>query len=332
MSASEDPSAHTAPSSAWSSLVRRSIAIWETTALLPPQAMAKGLLQKYTDIEEFLRETPKLLMYWFFQRRKSFMEQKTMTKWNRDNLDDYILLPATPGSVSRAECFFVSHYWHSAEDPDPGGKYLRLMQHDLRQKSWSFVWVDWTCVPQHPRSPEEEAYFTRVLQTMSGIIRNSGFMYYYPPFQPRLWILYEVAENFLTSVKHPEETPDLKPFAEHVREMVRAGVRPTLERHGYRCTYEGDKDFLVSWLELLVLLNKLSIDIVDLRLLVDYLTWGPGVKSLIQVTSSGQPVHVRRFEGGVEYARERHSFTSFPEWVNGKFLTKNQSDKGGAKQ
>ncbi|KAK7923477.1 hypothetical protein PG985_007548 [Apiospora marii] len=322
----------TSASSAWNSLVRRSLAAWETTAMSPPSEIVKGLLQDYTDMDGFFRATPNSVMYWFFQRRDSFMTQKTMTKWSRENLDDYILLPATPGSVTRAECFFVSHYWHSAKDPDPGGKYLRLMQHDLQQTPWSYIWVDWTCVPQHPRSPEEEAYFTRVLQTMSGIIRNSGFMYYYPPFQPRLWILYEVAENFLTSVRHPEETPDLKPFAEHVREMVRVGVRPTLERHGYRCTYENDRDFLISWLEVLVLLNNLPIDVIDRRRLLDHLTWGPGATSIISNTVSGQLVQLRRVEGVIEYAGECHTFTPFPEWVDGEFLSRDQSGKGGAKQ
>ncbi|KAK8087855.1 hypothetical protein PG997_002816 [Apiospora hydei] len=255
--------------------------------------MVREALESYTDMDEFFRATPMGVMYWFFQRREPFLAQKTMTKWSRDRIDDYVLLPATPGFVTRTECFFVSHFWHSAQDPDPGGKYLQLMQHDLAQQSWSFIWVDWSCVPQHPRSPAEEAYFTR----------------------PRLWILYEVAEQALTSVGDLPETPDYKPFIEHVREMEQAGVRPTLERHGYRCTYDGDRDFLVSWLELLVLLRRLSIYVDDIRRMLDYQTWSPTLITILHQTWNGQLVQIRRFEGVVEYAGERHTFTPFPEWV-----------------
>lgn len=155
-----------------------------------------------------------------------------MQKWSRDRLDDYVLLPATNGFVSRTDCFFVSHFWHTKDDPDPGGKYLRLLQDELRPDTWSYIWLDWTCVPQHPRSQNEEAYFLRTLQTMSGIIRNSGFVWYYPPFEARLWILYEVAEYTLTCDEgfQTTETEDIRGFADHVKEMLQVGVRPTLDK------------------------------------------------------------------------------------------------------
>ncbi|KAK8875015.1 hypothetical protein PGQ11_005529 [Apiospora arundinis] len=325
MRASEAASAKDAPSLAWSSLVRRSIAAWKQPAG-PTYPRVEEVLQKYSDMDEFLRETPTSVMYWFFQRRESFLTQKRMPKWGRDHLDDYILLPAAEGYVTRDECFFVSHFWHSSDHPDPDGKYLHLQQQCLRQQPWSYVWVDWTCLPQHPRSPEEEAYFTRALQTMSAIIRNSGFSYFYPPFEPRLWILYEVAEYTLTAVDRLPETPDLKTFAEHVREMVWVGVRPTLERHGYRCTYDSDRDFLISWLELLVLLSKLLIDVSDIRRLLDLQTWSPTLISIWHSTVSGL-VSIYRFEGVVDFAGERYNFTPFPHWVNGRFVPKELSNR-----
>ena len=54
-------------------------------------------------------------------------------------------------------------------------------------------------MPQTPRLLPEEAYFNRCLRTMSGIIHNCGFIYFYPPFEPRLWIMYEITEYVLTS-------------------------------------------------------------------------------------------------------------------------------------
>ncbi|KAB5581277.1 hypothetical protein GE09DRAFT_466330 [Coniochaeta sp. 2T2.1] len=187
-------------------------------------------------------------MFWFFQRRMSFLSQKTMQKRSRDRLDDYVLLPATYGFVTRTLCFFVSHFWHTKDDPDPNGKYLRLLRDNLRPQTWLYIWLDWTCAPQHPRTPVEQAYFLRTLQSVSGIIRNSGFVWYYPPFEPRLWIFYEVAEYTLTCDGGLESinTADMRTFTDHAKEMLQIGVRPMLAEHGYRCTYEHDMKFLTS--------------------------------------------------------------------------------------
>ncbi|KAK0624280.1 hypothetical protein B0T14DRAFT_536793 [Immersiella caudata] len=149
---------------AWASLVRRSIEA-----------------QKEIRTEN----TPKML---------DILQQ--MQKWSRDRLDDYVLLPATPG--------------FTRDDPDPDGKYLRLHQNELQSQSWSYVWVDWSCIPQHPRSDREGVYFLPSLQTMPSIIRNSGFAWFYPRFEPRLWILFKIAEHILTSEGGLQTTHDSK--------------------------------------------------------------------------------------------------------------------------
>jgi hypothetical protein len=125
-------------------------------------------------------------MIWFFQRRSAFMSQTRMKKWSRDESDDYVLFPALNGFVTRGECLFVSHFWRTNDHPDPDGEYLRLHQAELESQAWSYIWVDWTCMPQGQRSVPEDAYFHRCLQKMSCIIRNRGFMYFYPPFEPGL--------------------------------------------------------------------------------------------------------------------------------------------------
>ncbi len=237
-----------------------------------------------------------------------------MTKWSSRCLDQYVLLPASVGFVRRTECIFVSHFWRKRDDPDPDGHYLRLAQGELQQQTWSYIWVDWTCIPQDPRSPSEALYFQRALQTMSSIIRNSGFMWYYPPFEPRLWILYEVAEYILTSEDKFRATPDIREFADHVDEMVQAGVRPTLERHGYRCTYDRDKEFLTSWLELLVLLRRQRVDLYDIRRLMDRITWSPSAEGIYMATSSDL-VKLHRFQGALSLGGAEFAFTPFPPWV-----------------
>lgn len=298
---------------AWSSLVRRSIEAWDPLTA-PMIAFAEDALQAYTSLDDFLSKGPNPLMYWFFQRREAFLAQPTMTKWSSDRLDDYILLPAANGFVKRSDCFFVSHFWHARDDPDPNGTYLRLLQQELRPQAWSYIWLDWTCMPQEPRTPKEENYFLRSLQTMSGIIRNSGFVWFYPPFEPRLWILYEVAEYTLTCDTALEETEDIKEFADHIQEMLRVGVRPTLARHGYRCSYARDRDFLTSWLELLVLLTRLRVDVGYIRQLLDNMTWHPGTEHILKGTING-PLELRRFEGVLVLRGQRHGFTPFPRWV-----------------
>lgn len=301
---------------AWKSLVRRSLEAWS-----PPKkathVMSEDFLRSYTDLDDFLTKSGSMgtLMFWFFQRREAFLSQKTMAKWSRDRLDDYILLPASHGYVTRTECFFVSHFWQSDNDPDPGGRYLKLVQMELALQSWSYVFVDWTCLPQCPRSDTEKAYFLRALETMPAIIRNCGFMWNYPPFQPKLWILYEVAEYSLTCDGGIEVTPDNKEFVDHVKEMREVGVRATLSRHGYNCKVERDKGFITAWLELLVLLKRLLIDVGNIRHIMDNLTWFPVTGNMYINTPKGL-VMLHPFEGTLTLGGEDHTFTPFPQWVS----------------
>lgn len=300
---------------AWKSLVHRSLEAW-----YPPKksthAMAEDFLRSYTDLDDFLVKSGSMgtLMFWFFQRREAFLSQKIMTKWSRDRLDDYILLPASHGFVTRTECFFVSHF-RQHNDPDPGGKYLELVQIELGLQSWSYVWVDWTCLPQDPRSDTEATYFRRALETMPAIIRNCGFMWNYPPFEPKLWILYEVAEYSLTCEGGIEVTEDNKKFVDHVKEMREVGVRATLSKHGYKCKEERDKKFLPAWLELLVLLKRLFIDLGNIRHILDNLTWFPVTGNMYINTPKGL-VMLHPFEGILTLGGEEYTFTPFPLWVS----------------
>ncbi|KAK3378681.1 hypothetical protein B0T24DRAFT_646562 [Lasiosphaeria ovina] len=299
-------------SSSWKSLVSRSIQAW-TSLVRDPGVLHQGILQRFNTLDEFLSDGSGF-MFWFFQRREAFLSQKTLAKWSPDRLDDYMLLPAASGFVKRTDCFFISHFWHTKDDPDPDGHFLRLFQQCLGPQTWSYVWVDWTCAPQHPRSPPEELYFLRTLNSMSGIIRNSGFMWFYPPFEPRLWILYEIAEYTLTCEGGMQEvTPDNEQFIGHVQEMVRSGVRATLDRHGYRCTFDRDKQFLMCWLEVIVLMKDLHLHIDDVRNVLDNLTWHP-VATIYRNAIDGRLIQLDRYEGTLILGEESHSFTPFPDW------------------
>ena len=305
------------PSFAWKSLVSRSIEASETLAkgkqAIDMMNHVRWLLE-YSCLDDFLAEAPKMLMFWFFLRRDAFLSQKTMMKWDRNALDDYVLLPGSNGFVSRSECFFVSHYWRTSRHPDPDGEYLRRFQAELQSQSWSYVWVDWMCMPQEPRSHAEELYFMRSLETVSAIIRNCGFIWYYPPYEARLWILYEVAEYVLTSSVDLPPTADIREFKNHVHEIVQTSVRSVLDKYSYRSRHERDRVFLTSWLEILVLLKKLHIDIIDMRRLMDHLTWSPSTKRIFH--NQIGLLELNKFEGTLIYHGQCYTFTPFPTFVS----------------
>jgi hypothetical protein len=322
-SSQDDPPTKASPTKAskWSSLINRSLEAWIALDR-PPHNLAETSLQSFDDLEDFLDRvsTSMLPMFWFFQRREAFMSQKTMTKWDRDRLDDYILLPAFPGFVTRDECLFVSHFWHTHGDPDPGGKYLRLMQKDLEVQEWSYIWLDWTCLPQEPWSGHEAGYFRKALRTVPGIIRNCGFMWYYPGFEPRLWILYEVAEYVLTCEGSDQHmiTEDIKEFMNHVKEMLEIGVGATLAKYKYKYRFERDRKLITPWMELLVLLHRLHIDLDDIRRIQDGITWFRNCDNMIYATSQGTVI-VNKFCGVLTLRGEQYNFTPFPQ--TGKFST-----------
>ena len=318
MAFSELSSSALPPPGAWESLVLRSIAAskvigWDTQ--VKPKEMVSDFLRDNSCLDDFLRKAPSSMMFWFFQRRDAFLSQKTMTKWSRNALDDYVLLSAAPGFVSRDECFFVSHFWRTREHPDPDGECLRLLQAELRPQHWSYIWVDWTCIPQSPHSQAEATYFRRSLETMSGIIRNCGFAWFYPPFEAGMCFLYEFSENALTSYGDIEATPDIREFKDHVQEMVRTSVRSVLDKYSYRCTHDRDKAFLTSWLELLVLLTKLRIEILDIRRFMDLMTWFPTVK-VNHLQTADDVLQLNRYQGTLIRHGKRYLFTPFPEWVS----------------
>ncbi|KAK1478698.1 hypothetical protein CTAM01_14980 [Colletotrichum tamarilloi] len=302
---------------AWKSLVERSINEWNS----PSGNMhdfAMGFLQNYKSLDDFLRSPRELPLFWFFQRREAFLSQQTFTKWNRDRLEDYVLLPALNNFVMRSECFFVSHFWTTSNDPDPDGSCLRLHQKELGVQSWSHIWVDWTCLPQYPRTESEEEYFLRGLETMPGIIRNCGFSWFYPGFEPRLWILYEIAEYTLTCDGGIEEFEDNQEFVKHIQEMQETSVPSVLRKYGYRCSDERDKDYLTSCLEILVYLIRFGIDMGEVRRLMSHVLWFSFTPDIMYQSHLGL-VQIWRFEGALEFQGQRYEFTPFPKWGEGKY-------------
>ena len=135
----------------------------------------------------------------------------------------------------------------------------------------------------------------------------------YPPFEPRLWILYEITEYVLTCSGGIGMTSDIEPFLQHIDEMFETGVQATLAKHGYRCSYDRDRQYLTSWLDLLVLLRRLHFSIDTIRYIMDDMTW----LNTLQVQCY-LGAELSRFKGTLVVNGEMHTFTPFPRWVSAK--------------
>lgn len=135
-----------------------------------------------------------------FKLREHFMSQSTMVKWDVVRLDEYILLPAHYGFLNNADCFFISHSWKTPLPPDPQGKDLSLFHEDLQGQSWSYVWLDWICMPQFPRSSIEETCFCKTLQCIPLIAQDCAFGWRFPGSEARAWTVSRWLSGYLTTV------------------------------------------------------------------------------------------------------------------------------------
>lgn len=272
----EGPSA---TSRSFKSLIERSITAWNSLTYVGDAEskdadfkLLSGTLRGFDSIDDLFRSR---IMFWFFQRRESIMKQNQFLKWDPSRLDEYVLLPVAYGFVNKRDCFYVSHFWRTEEHPDPRGEDFRLVHGDLANQSWAYVWVDWTCLPQSPRSKTQTEYATKMLYQASILMRNCGFEWRYPDFQPRLWILVEVAQYMLTT-KNYTTTPDMEPFINDVLAMEKEGVRHIIRQCGYKCSIGRHYRLLVGWLELLIIMSKLVPNVSLKRSLLDSLDHSMG--------------------------------------------------------
>lgn len=197
------------------------------------------------------------------------MKQTRFMKFDLNRLEEYILLPMDDGFVNKKDCFYVSHLWRTREAPDPRGEDISLVRQDLSTQSWTYVWIDWTCLPQNASAPAEKEYSNRMLMRTPVLMRECGFEWRYPAFQPRLWILVEVAQYMLNIRSGYAMTDDIKPFVDDVLAMKAEGVHQVITRRGYNCSVSRDYRLLVGWLELLIIMTKLVQDIPLKKMILD---------------------------------------------------------------
>jgi hypothetical protein len=297
-------------SDAFQSLVDRSISAWYSMNYVGP-TLAQDIhthvktLRNVASIQDLLANCKFL----FFQRRESFMQQTLLAKWDPDRLDAYILVPVLKGFVNKKDCFFVSHYWRTPEHPDPEGQDLQLFRQDLCKLEWSYIWVDWTCLPQSPRNENEKTYFKTMLQYIPMLIRDCALEWRFPPFEPRAWILMEMAQYYLTH-KTYTETEDSMVFVSHINEMKAKGVRAVLSDHNYACTNSNDLSFIVGWLEVLTILTDILGDVGQIRSILNGIEQeGVGGTSIYQDDGPGKFIEIDKHKGVISYKGKRYEFT-----------------------
>ncbi|KAK8099592.1 uncharacterized protein PG998_012833 [Apiospora kogelbergensis] len=260
------------PNHSFQALVDRSIQVLPRGGTpATRQAVEKHtlFLKGFSCLEDLLaaKETP----FWFFQRRESFIQQTRFQKWDPKALGCYVLLPTGGEFANSEDCVFVSHYWRTQEHPDPDGEDLRQLQGLLNEGFWSksaLFWVDWTCLPQKKRTGPEDEYFRRVLASIPRLVRDCSFVAQFAEYQARLWVLFEVAA-FTFNRAEPVGLPCTDMFERHLSQMRGEGVREVLNRYGYQCTNQGDREWVVTSLEVLLALRKTVPSIHTRRQILD---------------------------------------------------------------
>ena len=298
-------------------LVERSITAWNALSYagdpklkdLHFQVLSETL-RGFESIDDLLRSE---IVFCFFQRREFFFWQDRFLKWNPIHLEhNYVLLPVGYGFINKRDCYYVSHFWRTKEHPDPQGEDFEIVAGHLAIESWEYVWVDWTCLPQSPRSNSQTEYATKMLQRTSILMRSCAFEWTYPLLvEPRLWILVEVAQHMLTGNGFAT-TSQIGLVSNDVLAMETEGVRQVIRRRGYQCSIPGDYRLLVGWLELLVIASKLVPDVFLKRSLLDSLD--ASIVSNWNDHATG--IEVNKATGIVSYGKQVYRFA--PLWPVGE--------------
>ncbi|OBT96482.1 hypothetical protein VE01_05652 [Pseudogymnoascus verrucosus] len=297
-------------------LVERSISAWSSLRFCQENKyynihLHATALRGMKSLDEVLNSRTPISQMWFFQLKSSFMQQSRFTQWDESRLDDYVLIPVAAGFVNKTDCVFVSHFWRTTQHPDPEGLDLNLLRQDLADSRCSYVWVDWTCLPQGKLSDLQKYYFQVSLRKLPLLVRDCGYSWRFPDFQPRLWILFEVA-CWLFNHESCVEYDDMAGYISDCREMVQVGVKAVVDKRKYKCTNGGDTRIVTSWLELLVLLYKHVPSISTRRDLLDTVE-GFHATTMAEVKFySDDDISVDVVGGKLVVGNKTYSFTPIP--------------------
>lgn len=69
---------------------------------------------------------------------------------------------------------FLSHRWSTPDDPDPEhSQFILVKKEVLKRSKLCGYWYDYSCMPQKPRSDDDELVFKKHLYTLNDLVLNS---------------------------------------------------------------------------------------------------------------------------------------------------------------
>ena len=94
------------------------------------------------------------------------------------------------GLIKFDDCVIISHRWLSQDNPDPD----QAQFNDISKINCKYIFYDYSCLPQYPRTEEEECHFRNDLSKIDELYR------YYPvhkiiydDYYKRGWCVFESA-------------------------------------------------------------------------------------------------------------------------------------------
>jgi len=98
----------------------------------------------------------------------------------------------------RDKVLVVSHRWDRRDAPDPSGTQMKALKRHLRANpNYEYVWVDFSCMPQGDRTPEESEAFGRMLANINLLFLGSSVLILLDmSYSSRFWTQFECWTSF----------------------------------------------------------------------------------------------------------------------------------------
>ena len=105
--------------------------------------------------------------------------------------------------MAQNEFCIVSHRWFDPSEPDQDGTQFRTIQEYLRSRpTVKYVWFDFWCMPQGPRTPSEKVYFKWMLENINVLYLSVSVLILLDlSYISRFWTQYEAWLSMQTATK-----------------------------------------------------------------------------------------------------------------------------------
>ena len=93
----------------------------------------------------------------------------------------------------KSDKYFISHRWLASDHPDPHCNKLTILKTKIDPNS--YYWIDYSCLPQHPRSKKEEKVFQESLKMLPSLLFEMKFLILrqrHDDYLKRAWCFFEL--------------------------------------------------------------------------------------------------------------------------------------------